>query len=232
MPRKCSIIGCRGKYDKRKHADNDDDDNACSVFSFPRDAVRLKEWLRKIPQDNLTSDKISDYMGVCERHFDSRYIVRNHTFRKTDGSVYSTPRNVPVLSDDAIPTLFANTPSYLSTVPPPKRRNPDDRRAEASARDDELFQDWVADDSISSYGLFQSSVQSRSMELGSDWMLVSTCKYDYVLFVNIESSSSCCPIIRCSYSSIGLFSAILNFLSFLNGIDLLELIEGFGAKTI
>jgi hypothetical protein len=70
------------------------------------------------------------------------------------------------------------------------------------------------------------------MELGSDWMLVSTCKYDYVLFVNIESSSSCCPIIRCSYSSIGLFSAILNFLSFLNGIDLLELIEGFGAKTI
>jgi len=36
------------------------------------------------------------------------------------------------------------------------------------------------------------------MELGSDWILVSTCKYDYVLFVNIESSNSCCPIIRCS----------------------------------
>jgi hypothetical protein len=79
-------------------------------------------------------------------------------------------------------------------VPPP-----DDRRAEVFARDDEQFQNWVADDSISSYGLFLSNVHSKSIEIGNEWMLVKTLKNDYVLFVNIESSDSCCPIIRCSF---------------------------------
>jgi THAP domain len=110
MPRKCSITGCRVNYGKRKKVD-DDDDSPCSVFGFPKDAGRLKKWLHRIPQENLNSDNITDYMGVCERHFDSRYIVRSYTFCKSDGSLFSAPRHVPVLSDDAIPTIFANTPS-------------------------------------------------------------------------------------------------------------------------
>ena len=57
---------------------------------------------------------------MCSRHFDPRFIVREYTFCKSDGAEYTTPRSVPVLSED------------------------------------ELFQNWVADDSISSYGLFKS----------------------------------------------------------------------------
>jgi len=223
MPRKCSVIGCRANYGKRKSAN--DEDKACSVFRFPKDAGRLQEWLRKIPQENLTSDQISDYMGVCERHFDPRYIVRDYTFKKSDGTVFTSPRGVPVLSDDAVPTLFPNTPSYLSTTPPPKRRNPDDRRAEASARDDELLHDWLADDTITTFGLFQSSVQSKVMDLGNDWMLV-TCKYDYVLFVNISLSGSSCPSICCSFKVLNdmTVECSLHFIRIIYSVRMLDLL--------
>jgi len=79
-------------------------------------------------------------MGVCERHFDVRFIIRDRVFRRPDGSTFTSPRDALTLSDDAVPTLFPNTPSYLSSVPPPKRRNPDDRREELSERDDQQFQ--------------------------------------------------------------------------------------------
>jgi THAP domain len=176
MPRKCSIVGCRGNYDKRKSADNDDN-NACSVFGFPKDADRLRKWLRIIPQENMTRNKISDYMGVCQRHFDPRYIVRHYTFHRSDGSVFSTPRDVPVLSYDAIPTIFPIKPSCSQTVSPPvvpplKRQNLEDRCAEASVKTDELFRKRVADDSIPSYRLLKSNVRSRSIKLGMDRKLV------------------------------------------------------------
>jgi len=75
---------------------------------------------------------VCNNMGVCERHFDVRFIIRDRVFRRSDGSTFTSPRDAPTLSDDAVPTLFPNTPSYLSSVPPPKRRNPDNRREELS----------------------------------------------------------------------------------------------------
>jgi hypothetical protein len=53
---------------KKKKVDNDDD-SPCSVFGFPKDADRLITWLHRIPQENLNIDNITDYLGVCERHF-------------------------------------------------------------------------------------------------------------------------------------------------------------------
>ena len=176
MPRKCSIVGCRGNYDRRKSADYDDN-NACSVFGFPKDPDRLRKWLRIIPQENMTRNKISDYMGVCQRHFDPRYIVRHYTFHRSDGSVFSTPRDIPVLSNDAIPTIFPIMPSCSPTVSPSmvpllKRQTAEDRCAEASVKGDELFQKRVAEDCIPSYRLLKSNIQSRSIKLGMNWMLV------------------------------------------------------------
>jgi THAP domain len=60
MVRRCSIIGCRGNYRQRKGSD---DDVKVSVFRFPKDEARLKQWLQKIPQD-LKADQITEYMGV------------------------------------------------------------------------------------------------------------------------------------------------------------------------
>jgi len=195
MPRKCSVIGCRGNYRKRKNTD-DEVNNHVSVFRFPKDELRRKEWLRKIPQEGLTPDNITDNMGVCEQHFDARFIIRDHTFNRPDGSTFKSPRMLPVLSDDAIPTLFPNTPSYLSTAPAPKRKHPDDRRAEATARDEQLFQTWhVEEDIISDFDSFRSNLSSKAVDLGSDWILVS--KEHFCLFVNIDSCN--CPTVIASF---------------------------------
>ena len=70
MVRKCSVVGCRGNYDKRKGSS---DYNKVSVFRFPKDAERLRKWLKKIPQANLKAENITDNMGVCEKHFDPRF---------------------------------------------------------------------------------------------------------------------------------------------------------------
>ena len=126
MVRKCSIIECRGNYEKRQDSE---EDNKVSVFRFPKDEKRLQLWLRKILQDNLTADKITDYMGICERHFDPRFIIREYSAAGPDGLIKTWSREAPALDPDAVPSIFPNTPSYLSSAPPPKRKAPDERRA-------------------------------------------------------------------------------------------------------
>jgi len=76
MPRKCSVIGCRGNYAARKgeHADV----NKVSVFHFPKDVERKQQWLCRIPQE-LLSEYITHDMVVCERHFEPRFVSRDMT---------------------------------------------------------------------------------------------------------------------------------------------------------
>jgi len=110
-----------------------------------------------------------------------------------------SPREAPVLTEDAVPTLFPNTPSYLSTVLPLKRKHPDDRRAEASARDDEVLQNFLDADIITTFDILRTDLPSKVMDLGTDWIFVSTAKHDYMLFVNIDSLNSGCPVISASF---------------------------------
>ena len=71
----------------------------------------------------------------------SHFVIRDLTCYRPDGSSFTCARDVPVLAADALPTLFPDTPSYLSTPLPPKRKAPSDRRAEVTARDDKKLQD-------------------------------------------------------------------------------------------
>ena len=192
MVRKCSIIGCRGNYQKRQDCD---DENKVSIFRFPKDKERLRLWLGKIPQDYLTADQITDYMGVCERHFDPRYIIREYSTTGPDGVKKTWPRDAPALDPDAVPNIFPNTPSYLSSVPPPKRKAPDEKRAEAIARDTAVFEQWLDEDSISSFDVFVCNLSTKTADLSCEWT-VST-KSDCIVFVNIDCS--CRPIVLASF---------------------------------
>ena len=192
MVRKCSIIGCRGNYQKRQDSD---DENNVSIFRFPKDKERLQLWLRKIPQDNLTADQITDYMGVCERHFDPRLIIKEYSTTGPDGVKRTWPRDAPVLDPDAVPSIFPNTPSYLSSVPPPKRKAPGERRAEASARDSAVFEQWLDEDSIFSFDVFLCNLSSKTADLPCEWTVLT--KSDCIVFVNIDCSSR--PIVLASF---------------------------------
>jgi hypothetical protein len=56
----------------------------------------------------------------------------------------------PKLTENAYATIFPNTPSYLSSEPPRKRKTPVDRRQEMSQRDEQQF-DWMASDRIETF---------------------------------------------------------------------------------
>ena len=59
MPRKCTIFGCVGNYDKERK---------CTVYQFPSDPDELQEWLHSLP-NNIAVQKISKNVGICKYHW-------------------------------------------------------------------------------------------------------------------------------------------------------------------
>ena len=196
MPRKCSVIGCRGNYAARKGEPADV--NKVSAFHFPKDVSRKEQWLRRIPQE-LRSDDITDDMVVCEKHFESRFVIRDMTcYHRPDGSSFTCARDVPVLASDAVPTLFPNTPSYLSTPLPAKRKAPSDRRAEVAARDDKKLKEWLDSDCITGFDDFSTHVSEKSTGVPGEWVAIT--KSELVLFVLLTNiASSLVPSVVASF---------------------------------
>jgi len=223
--RKCSIIGCRGNYRKRQDSD---DENKVSIFRFPKDKESLQLWLRKIQQDNLTTDQITDYMGVCERHFDVRYIISEYSTTGPDGVKKTWPRDAPVLDPDEVLSIFPYTPSYLSPVPPPKRKAPDERRAEASSRNTAVFQLWLDED-------LMSNVQFRYVLLGklqtdylefrfSQYRQLSGANYNVSVCQIMESEKklkllSIMKIVKCENGALTLKDFITSYQKKMNSFE-------------
>jgi len=195
MPRKCSVIGCRGNYEARKgeHADV----NKVSVFRFPKDECRKEQWLHRIPEE-LRSSEITDDMIVCKKHFESCFVICDMTCYRPDGSSFTFARGIPVLAPDEVPTLFHNTPSYLSTPLPPKSKAPSDRRAVVAARDDKRLKEWLDSDCITDFDDFSTRVSEKSTDLPNVWIALT--KDDLILFVLIINIvSSLVPSIAVSF---------------------------------
>ena len=195
VPRKCSVVGCRGNYEPRKGESADV--NNVSVFRFPKDDQKKSEWLRRIPRDFLPGD-ITDDMVVCERHFEPSFIIRDYVYSRPDGSSFTCPRESPALDTEAVPTLFPNTPKYLSSPLPPKRKAPEERRAEAAARDEKRLRDWMDSDSIEGFDDFAENVSEKSRSQRTEWVVVN--KTDLVLFVLLVNiTSSLVPSVAASF---------------------------------
>ena len=101
MPRTCWAPGCSSGY--RSNADI-----SRHLFSVPSN--KCQEWSRKIPrQGQLTSKHY-----ICDLHFEEQFLIKADNFI-IDGQSVSSPRERWKLTPDAVPTLFPNLPTYLST---------------------------------------------------------------------------------------------------------------------
>ncbi|KAH8036243.1 hypothetical protein HPB51_020914 [Rhipicephalus microplus] len=110
----CFAPGCSSGYVSSRRSGQ-----RVSLFSVPKEPERLKAWQRAVPRAYQVLDASS---RICELHFDEQYIVRS--FKHTINSVTVTIlRNRPVLTSDAIPTVFPNLPQYLSKKAPQKRKS-------------------------------------------------------------------------------------------------------------
>ncbi|XP_049512428.1 uncharacterized protein LOC125940380 [Dermacentor silvarum] len=132
--RTCFVPLCRGGYKSSTEK--------VSLFRAPSDPVRLKEWARSIKRDD---NVLSETCVVCSRHFNERFVQR--TFKHViNGQIVELDRERPTLTEDAIPTIFPDAPSYFtkqlpknraernldkSDTRPAKRRAPNNDPAEA-----------------------------------------------------------------------------------------------------
>lgn len=114
MPRSCCVPGCRSNYKV----------SSVSCFKFPNDPLKSQQWVQAIHRENFSPGK---YSVVCVKHFDERFVVREDTVRRPDGTLLTVKRDKIKLTDDAIPTIFPDQPSYMNKTLPPQRRDPGDR---------------------------------------------------------------------------------------------------------
>ncbi|XP_035233510.1 uncharacterized protein LOC118205330 [Stegodyphus dumicola] len=108
MPRHCSVFGCKSNYDKNENV---------TTYSLPKSPKRRAQWLRKIPRD---LSKLKNPV-ICIKHFDESQIIRKDcVIYKNEYKEYD--RKIPGLIQGAVPCIFENAPSYLSTNKSKPRR--------------------------------------------------------------------------------------------------------------
>lgn len=171
---KCCVTGCRSNYDKLS--------GYVTVYSFPTDAERKDLWIRKIPRDNLPLTKNT---RICINHFEDRFIIKHFEFT-VDGISRMEPRDRPLLTADAFPTIFPSLPSYLTTPLPPKRKSPEQRRAEVDDRDSAVLTNFLSADVIDSYDVFVSHLALKT-DIDKQWIKHSSLT-STVLFLMDEVS--------------------------------------------
>ncbi|CAH1110903.1 unnamed protein product [Psylliodes chrysocephalus] len=90
-----------------------------------QDPKRLDQWQHVIPRPDKV---LSSYDSVCELHFLEDDILKFDETILTNCTVNKIKRERPRLKNEAIPCIFLNLPSYLSSIR--KRRKPPLNRTE------------------------------------------------------------------------------------------------------
>lgn len=148
MPRRCCVPGCKSNYDSRlKHGE------AVSTFGFPKEEKEKRRWLRAIPRYDWQP---SQSTAVCEHHFHVEDIVRFDISKNKEGDTISLPLKYPKLKKHAVPKVFQNLPSYLSTSELKPRTDPQQRRDDIFERKCAEIETFLDSDKISSFNNFSA----------------------------------------------------------------------------
>lgn len=155
MVNKCCVPGCSANYKKK---DGTEPKNYVRSFQFPNDPQQMEKWIRKIPRENLTVTKNT---VVCENHFQETDIIKFDVLPgKGDQPDIKIPRQRYKLKSDAVPSIFANLPHYLSTPPVQYRESPRSKRRKLQEKCDDRLEEFLDKDNIGSYDIFKSEFKT------------------------------------------------------------------------
>jgi hypothetical protein len=171
MPNSCCVPGCKSNY--KNNAD------PISVFRFPTDEERKKLWMKKINREGFEPTK---YSSVCILHFDERFILREDSMTRPDGTVITAKRLKLSLTKDSYPTKFPNLPKYLSENLPKPRKTPLERQITIYNHDDQILNKWLSDDCFGSFENFCSGFTKRITKSG--W--ISITAPDVVTIIKLD----------------------------------------------
>lgn len=103
---KCCVSNCKVGYDKHKTTEK------VAIFKFPSDRKFCEKRIKAIPRQNWV---VTDSMRVCEKHFHPEDFqdtsADTNTRRRRDTPKLQRRR----LKSTAIPRIFPDLPSYLSS---------------------------------------------------------------------------------------------------------------------
>lgn len=123
MPTNCCVPGCKSNNNKKE--------KNVSIFKFPKtNPDKLAKWKKSIPRDF----EITNHSVVCIKHFAECHIIREDRRIRPDGSELVVKRGKLGLTDDAVPSIFPNLPSYLEKKLPIKRQEPTKRKERVGER--------------------------------------------------------------------------------------------------
>ena len=108
MPNHCVAPGCdyrRGNFDGKR-----------SLFLFPKDPEQRRRWLKSIPRADYQPFKNAQ---ICEVNFEERFIIREDSAVRPDGTILTCKPGNPKLANEAVPTRF---PSFFAVFN--KKGNP------------------------------------------------------------------------------------------------------------
>ena len=121
--------------------------------------------------------------------------MREDSVKRLDGSILTVQRSRPKLTPDAYPSLFENCPAYLSLEPPAKRTDPEQRRANIDMRSNQLFDNWMESDRISSLPALREQLEGI-VNNQDKWKYIDMS--DSVIFYVLDVSNVNKPTVQTS----------------------------------
>ena len=159
MVNKCVAYGCKSGY-------KSDDRKDVTFHSFPKDAEICGKWLRANPRKDFV---ISKHSRMCSLHFtDNDFVViRNDKQERRRRKHVNSQLVKRYLKKDAVPSIFPNAPSYLSSPPSTSRLSAaaataSGRQQQEAERLDTLIEQFEAEDNITSLNLDQLAAKLSS----------------------------------------------------------------------
>ncbi|KAG8319311.1 hypothetical protein J6590_094502, partial [Homalodisca vitripennis] len=130
----------------------------------------FRTWLRAIHRDSY---EVTSNSRVCIKHFDERYIIKEDTVTRPDGTILTVKRDRPKLRNDAVPTIFENLPNYIGKDLPAERKDPEGRRREAEERHQKQIQEEERRDTIDSFSCLTNNYNVITTFTGYAEILIS-----------------------------------------------------------
>ncbi|KAG8267939.1 hypothetical protein J6590_039323 [Homalodisca vitripennis] len=130
----------------------------------------FRTWLRAIHRDSY---EVTSNSRVCIKHFDERYIIKEDTVTRPDGTILTVKRDRLKLRNDAVPTIFENLPNYIGKDLPAERKDPEGRRREAEERHQKQIQEEERRDTIDSFSCLTNNYNVITTFTGYAEILIS-----------------------------------------------------------
>lgn len=169
------------------------------IFRFPRDEELKAKWLKAIPRKNW---KLSDSHRVCAKHFnypDDFQTTSSDSNTTRRGSRQNKDLQACRLKPNAVPTVFAGLPKYLSSAPETTRSSSSSvtaRLHKGNCRIEEANEVFMQQDVVETFSNLVSQIKSETLPSG--YVTVICDENIFFHYISCPTNSSCAPTLLAS----------------------------------